>query len=195
MKTEQQIKKAFATLVEQHPYTAIQVKDIVASADIARATFYLYFQTKEALLIHYIDDLFQSFYDDVELTLNDVDRFDEVVTIKMFELFESEASFCQLLGQASVRPILYARFQSYLARIFGRMMRASGVAMPDKALVQYAIDYCAAGSLELLVSWVDQKFAPSPDVMGRMYFSLIGEGVWSILGLTMPPNRLNPLEG
>lgn len=50
-RTRQAISDAFVRLVFERRYDAIRTADIIAAADIGRATFYEHFRGKEAVLI------------------------------------------------------------------------------------------------------------------------------------------------
>lgn len=49
IKTEQHIEQAFLALLQQKPYRAITVQDILDTAAINRSTFYRHYASKEAL--------------------------------------------------------------------------------------------------------------------------------------------------
>ena len=49
-KTREAIFSAFTELLSQKDYTQITVGEIIALADVGRATFYAHFETKDYLL-------------------------------------------------------------------------------------------------------------------------------------------------
>jgi AcrR family transcriptional regulator len=182
-KAKQAIRTAFVSLVESQPYASIKVSQIVERAGVARATFYLHYSTKEELLLAYIDDMFQRFYDDIEGQLAQVELFEASTAIKMFALYKEERAFSTVLTQTEIKHILFGRFQSYLSRIFGRLLRSTPSVTVSPKEMPFLIDFCAGGSLAMLASWIDRDFQPSAEVMGEMYFRMLMEGMWSMLGL------------
>ena len=52
-----QIKEAALAAFAARGYHATSVADLIAAADVARGTFYLYFESKEVLFLELIDDL------------------------------------------------------------------------------------------------------------------------------------------
>jgi len=182
-KAKHAIDTAFVALVESQSYGTIQVSQIAEQAGVARATFYLHYSTKEELLLAYIDDMFQRFYDDIEAQLAEVELFEVSTAKKMFVLFEEEGAFSRVLTQPDVRPILYGRFQGYLSRIFGRLLRSAPEANVPSKDMPFLIDFCAGGSLAMLGSWVERDFQPAAEVMGEIYFNMLMDGMWHMLGL------------
>lgn len=51
LRTKAAIEEAFVALVIEHGYEKVSVEDIVARADLAKATFYAHYDNKEALLL------------------------------------------------------------------------------------------------------------------------------------------------
>jgi AcrR family transcriptional regulator len=50
LRTRAEIEGAFVALVLEHGYESVSVEEIVAKADLAKATFYRHFENKEALM-------------------------------------------------------------------------------------------------------------------------------------------------
>src|SRR5260370_39342356 len=53
-----QVLDAARLLFAEHGYHATSIHDIIAAADIARGTFYLYFESKRAIFAELLDDFF-----------------------------------------------------------------------------------------------------------------------------------------
>lgn len=65
-KTREAIFNAFSTLLSQKHYHQITVGEIIALADIGRATFYAHFATKDFLLRELCSELFCHIFDSAE---------------------------------------------------------------------------------------------------------------------------------
>ena len=66
IRTKSFIIQALVELTADTPYKKIKIQDITTTAKIARQTFYLHYKSKDAVLIDYIDSVFDSFYQDIE---------------------------------------------------------------------------------------------------------------------------------
>ena len=62
-KSREAIFKAFTALVSKKEYNQITVGEIIATADVGRATFYAHFETKDNLLKEFCEELFCHLFD------------------------------------------------------------------------------------------------------------------------------------
>ncbi|MDX1456404.1 MAG: TetR/AcrR family transcriptional regulator [Marinobacter sp.] len=170
--TKQAIRQALIDLLVQRPFADIQVKDLVAQAGIARATFYLHFKSRDELLLDYIDEMFEGFFVEIEEALAHADLLDEGAAERMFATFSREKAFSRVLTQDSVQAILQGRFRSYLARIVGRVVRESSGFKLSPGQMAYLIDFWAGGSFLLIKRWVERDFQPSEAEMAQLYAKL-----------------------
>ena len=63
-KTEKAIKTAFGRLIQEKTYGDISIQDIIDEADVARATFYDHFKSKEDVLVSISADIFAHITDE-----------------------------------------------------------------------------------------------------------------------------------
>ena len=62
-KTREAIFRAFTNLISQKPLSRITVEQLITEADIGRATFYAHFETKDALVEAFCQELFCHIFD------------------------------------------------------------------------------------------------------------------------------------
>ena len=58
-KSREAIIKAFRDLLKSEPYSKVTVQQIIDKADVARATFYAHYETKDDLLTEMCEDIFE----------------------------------------------------------------------------------------------------------------------------------------
>ncbi len=175
------IQQAFVDQLARRPFAQIQVKELVEHAGVARATFYLHFSSKEELLLDYIDDMFDRFFERIEHQLDLSASVDEQVARLMFATFAAEKTFSRVLTQDSVQSMLLGRFQGYLARVVGHVSRQSGgYRLPPNQLT-YLIDYWAGGSFLLIKQWIERDFTPGEADMAHLYAKLALSGLRALM--------------
>ena len=67
LKSQKRILEALFELMEQEEYNNITVKNICKKADISRQTFYYLFESKDEIVIYYLN----IFFEELEQYIND----------------------------------------------------------------------------------------------------------------------------
>jgi len=62
VRSKRLITEALLEIMEEVPFAKISIRDIVDKAGLTRQTFYHNFESKEDVLIHKLDDLFDGFF-------------------------------------------------------------------------------------------------------------------------------------
>ena len=65
-KSRSALQAALLSLLEQEPYAAITVEQVIDEADVARATFYAHYQDKDALFTAVVEDCLRELTERVE---------------------------------------------------------------------------------------------------------------------------------
>lgn len=172
----QQIQSALVSLLASATYDSIQVKQLVAEAGVARATFYLHFSSKEEVLVSYIDSMFDEFFYKIEPSLKQIVTIDEKLAVLMFKTFKDNAEFSVVFKQPSLQPLLLKRFKGYLSRIVGHVARNNLPLSVPAAQIGFLIDYWAAGSLQMVSRWVSEDYQPDIEEMADTYAKLTISG-------------------
>ncbi|MSP62498.1 MAG: TetR/AcrR family transcriptional regulator [Myxococcales bacterium] len=153
-----QVLDAARRLFAEKGYHATSVHDIIAAADIARGTFYLYFESKRAIF----GELLEGFFTTVSTTVRRIDtsagasppivQMHEGVA-RIFEILEAERPMARILIREAVG--LDEDFDKKLADFYGRVAglieRAlrTGIAM---GLVRecdpHLVSWCVLGSIK-----------------------------------------------
>ena len=72
IRSRKEITQALLTLMQDHPYSEITVKQIILEARLARKTFYRNYESKDDVLISMIRDTLHNYYDIVNTGSSDV---------------------------------------------------------------------------------------------------------------------------
>ena len=160
-RTQQLLRGALRSLIQEKGFEALTVKDIIDRANVGRATIYAHFDNKDDLLVSGFDELRAS------LKAHQRDAFSRGQTIedRVFgfsqEVFahtsEYRDAFRAMVGKRSgaVAERLLHKLLVDLIRedVKGTVARTESSAMPTEALVQFL-----AGALfGLLMCWLDGK--------------------------------------
>ncbi|CAM3751998.1 TetR/AcrR family transcriptional regulator [Parendozoicomonas haliclonae] len=180
------IIEALAALMQEKPYHKIKVQDISARAQLARQTFYLHFSGRDAVLLEYIDTVFEEFYQDIEPHIVSSPEPDDAIAWHMFRQWKDHAPFVRLIVDADVEHLLIKSFKNYITRIMGLYIRNHAVAIKDPEALTFVVDYLAGASLLILQRWVRTDFQYPLDKIAALYSDLTRPGVLQVLSQGLP---------
>lgn len=163
--TKQGIMSSAYKLFNEKGFEATSVREIVEDAGCAKGTFYLYFETKIALLLEIMNELFKKLYEIIAVELGEVgdDPFNQIErlfntlvihmeekeghfklmhTYEMLNLIEEEAistSFIDgliyLITQFLTSGIDKGYFRTVDPKIYGRIIFSLGHDMMESAML------------------------------------------------------------
>ena len=103
------MQDALLIILDKKEYRQISISEITYQADVARTTFYSHFKTKDELLMSYIDDIFETFFDKLseQFTPDDqVDSSHEIPQILCVEWKKNKAAL-DLIRSANIDFMIY----------------------------------------------------------------------------------------
>lgn len=182
-RTRQRLRQALVELVLTHGYDAISVGQIAAHAHLARATFYLHYADKHALLL----DALQGLVDDLvaQIDLEDdalLQPGPHSVIATIFRHAEQHATLYRLIlhgsGAADVqrrlREIATVQLEAYLRR------RVDPARSPIP--LDVAGSFLARSVLAMVDWWLGQPAAYSADQMVALCHRLCADHLPEVLG-------------
>lgn len=184
VRTRAMLRQALLELVNERGYDALTVQEITDRADLRRATFYLHYHDKEALLL----DALQTTFDALTATLEPVITGDVLAgktQVSAFQAtFEHVAVHHQLYhslltGQSG--GAIGQRIQAYLANHIAKALAntsEAGSPVPFTVLAQYI----AGAEVAMVHWWLAQNRPYSPREMAVMLHRMVIGGVASVLG-------------
>ena len=180
-RTRRQIVDALLHQMEHKPYQKIKISDITDQADIARQTFYLHFKRKDEVLVDYIDEVFNDFYEDIAGHIQASPDPDPVISKMLFEQWRDHARFARLALTADIQHLVIKRFQNYISRTIGLYMRSHLKTPEDPEELAYVVDYLAGASWMVLKRWVESDFSYPLEKLSGLYSELNRPGLLSVL--------------
>lgn len=147
--SRRKITAALVGLCRREPYESVSVSAICSEAGVSRQTFYRLYGTKEAVLLHHLDELLAQ-------ASRDGDPEDRAALFKRLgALFAREREFLECLFSAGLDSYVMARFESML-REMGRATRKGGE-------TDYLETFMAGGVFYVLRRWLLVSQDADPD--------------------------------
>lgn len=166
------LQKALKQLMAQKPYAKIKVSEIVVLADVARPTFYMHFETKDALLYSLFDDVFDTFKLKLAEDI-DVENFNlKNIAVNTFKYWELNAETLEILLDAQIDLIVLEQFRQCIADTSHKIRTAKQIESTPAA--DYIDDYLAGGLYMLLKRWVQSGRKMSPEEMSLVFDEVVG---------------------
>lgn len=173
-RTRERLREALVSLSREKPYDGIRVADLLARADVGRATFYAHYRDKEDLLI----SLFLGMIDHFE-RIGLAEEPDAVLpgARQLMRHFHEARAFARALARAGKMEVLMRACEARLRR--GLEARLPAGCDPPPAMVATV---AAGGFTALVNAWMTQGYVTSPDDLADALEALIGPGVRAARG-------------
>jgi AcrR family transcriptional regulator len=194
-RTRQAIREAFLSLVLDRGYDNVGVDDIAERADVARATFYAHYATKDVLLEVLFGEIIGELVDQVAHTGPDQPRVVQVRTVGRLYAHAEELRDLYLVvlrgaGQGRARLAYLDTIAEGAKRTFTRRLQLTGSA-PLVPLEALARAYAGA-HVALLHAWLEEPHRPPADEAASTQTLLLTRGFgWA---LAIPEDFVLDLE-
>jgi AcrR family transcriptional regulator len=172
-RTQQLLRAAMLSLIEEKGFEALSVQEIVDRANVGRATFYAHFDNKEDLLASGFDGLRASLKECQREALADKSRAEERVFAFSHEVFAHANEYREVF-QAMVGKQSGAVVQQLLHKIVLDLVRdevkpmasrTDANSVPVEALARFV----AGALLGLLIWWLNAKTRLSAEDVNRVF--------------------------
>ena len=181
-RSQQRLFDALMALILEKPFDRITVSEISERADVARATFYLHFDDKDALLLSSLDAL-------VETIVEEVKQFSEQdlvggvphPALVIFEVVQREPELFRVILNGQGGSLLLERLRHYAAQTAHQAVETLAI-MPSVPPAIIA-DFMAGAMLSVITGWLEDDMTTPPGEMAQMFYSLVRPGLLSVLSL------------
>lgn len=167
IRTVTSLQEGLKALMVQKPYAKIKVSEIVEVANVARPTFYMHFETKDALLYSLFDHIFAGFKSKLAAELG-AGQFDlRDIAVNFFKYWEEHAETMRILLDAEIDLIVLDQFRQCVASSTLKMRETGNLELTPFA---HYIDDCLAGSLYMVLKrWIEEGQTMPPEEMGQYF--------------------------
>ena len=124
------IRSSFLELMREKPYKKIGIGDITDRASIARQTFYTYFRSKDELLMSYMDEGFEEFFEEIQPMIIDIHQAEQIIEM-LYQRWADHYKIMRMVLESDVDDLIYNRFRQYVNRALGNVLRRLDVKVKD----------------------------------------------------------------
>jgi AcrR family transcriptional regulator len=174
-RTRDALGDALLALIQEKPFDAITVQEVLDRAGIGRSTFYAHYRDKDDLFLSDLEEFFELMS---TLLLRRPEDSNRIAPVR--ELFTHVAEMRQLhsalIASGKMRDF-QEMGQEYFARAIEQRLAALPSSRPASPAQRTAMAHAFAGALLSLLSWWIQHGAtPSPEEMDTLFHRMVGSG-------------------
>ncbi|MEC5423193.1 TetR/AcrR family transcriptional regulator [Virgibacillus sp. C22-A2] len=175
-RTKRNLKKAAINLMKIKEYNSITVKDIVASADYNRATFYRHYQDKEDLKDQLVDELLDKLINAFRYPYKNskfVNAYSLTPSnVRIFDYIKDNADFYMLWKDSEGIPGFQGKFIQTLTELFNQDIVHLSNQQGDIDNELF-ITYRTYGVWGLIINWIKSDFKTPSQDMAKQLINII----------------------
>ena len=176
-KTRSAVLQAFSDLLSQKHYHQITVAEIIERADIARATFYAHFETKDDLLKELCEELFCHIFDATEAGVKQHRHIFECnapasVLLHLLQHLQNNDHHILDLLACENNELFLKYFKENLKALLKAQLPAVINQKPQGLPESFWIHHLAATFVETIKWWIENGMKESPETLSS-YFTMI----------------------
>jgi AcrR family transcriptional regulator len=173
LRTRNALRDALVALIVERGWDNIGVQELCERANVGRSTFYSHFPNKDALLLGSLEDLRA----ELQRRARELAREEGAspgasggfrFALGLIEhAHDQRKLFCGIIGRRSGH-VVQQRFREMVVRLVADELPASGGKLPRAA----AARWLAAGFVEMLAWWVEQRSPMPPAELAALFDEL-----------------------
>ncbi len=177
-KSKEAIFNAFISLLSKKHYNKITVSEIIEIADIARATFYSHFETKDFLLkelcVELFDHLFnfEKQYHSCNYNIFDCDIQDAVFLHLFKHIKKNDNNICKLLSSQN-NELFLEYFKTEVRLLIIKHLSDFNDKKPKNIPEDFWINHITSTFIETLHWWIKNKMVQTPEVITEFFLLLV----------------------
>ena len=177
-KTREAIFRAFTQLLAKKDFSRITVGEIIAAADVGRATFYAHFETKDALLEALCEELFCHLFDAEQHTgqnhrhIFNCDSSESVFLHLLRHLQKNDNNILLLLSSQN-NDLFLRYFKGNLEHLIESHLSLfeakKNPAIPDP----FWKNHIVSTFVETLTWWIRNGMQETPEIITEYFFAVV----------------------
>ena len=176
-KTRQAIFNAFTDLLSKKDFNQITVGEIIAAADVGRATFYAHFETKDFLLKELCEELFCHLFDSEHNDRQHHHIFDcnssESVFVHLLRHLQKNDHNILLLLSSPNNELFLKYFRANLEQLIESHLTLFENKKKKELPDCFWKNYIVSTFVETLKWWIQNGMKESPEVITEYFFTVI----------------------
>jgi AcrR family transcriptional regulator len=175
VRTRERLGDALVELIQEKPFDAISVQDVLDRAHVGRSTFYVHYRNKDDLFLSDVDEFLGLM---ATMLARRADSSERVAPVR--ELFAHVAGelrlYTALVTSGRIHDFLelgQEHFARAIEQRLAELPRARAIAAEQRAAVAHAL---AGALLALLKWWIDRGMPASPAHMDDCYHRMVWTG-------------------
>lgn len=176
-KSREAIFHAFTDILSQKDFNQITVGEIIARADVGRATFYAHFETKDFLLKAFCEELFCHIFDTVEHNHDHRHIFDcegsDSVFAHLFQHFQRNDNQLLTLLSSRNNGLFLDYFRSNLDALIKSQLPCFAFQKPQGVPDSYWQNHIASSFVETLKWWIANGMVESPETITEYFLQIL----------------------
>lgn len=177
-KTREAIFRAFSELLSEKTFHQITIGEIIARADVGRATFYAHFETKDFLLKALCEELFDHILDTAmglpqgQYHCTCGHATDSVFLHLLRHLQEDDRPLLQLLSSQN-NEIFMRYFKDNLKKLIVLQYAEKGQFQNATLPTEYLVNHLSSSFVETVVWWIGRRCVDSPDTIAEYFLATV----------------------
>lgn len=175
-------QRAFLSLLEQQPFSALRMADVAKLAGTSRPTLYRHFHSKEQLFRASVDGLFDQFYDQAEPYLEQFeDSLSLVVNFLASSVAFQQRALIQTLLSSGADDLFISQLRKYFARLLGTLLRQKNIKPLRQSDVGIITSMLAGACFYCLKEWEKHGMQQPPKQMAKVLAHLFNGQLLSLI--------------
>ena len=170
-RTKQRLDDALVSLIIEKGYDKTTVQDLIDRADVGRSTFYAHYETKDELLVSWVDQLAAEM--ELQLAQQQTDVGSIMPSLALFRhLAEAHHVYKAMIGSRGSDIAIEMVHSSLLRHARSGLERRPDVSDQTTIPIEVRAEFLAGSLLALLTWWIDNDMPYPPERMDQIYQEL-----------------------